>query len=160
MPSFFSSLLRCTLASTLGCTLTASPAWADGNGRTVALSPLYQQECAACHTPFPPTLLPAPSWKRIMGNLGQHFGTDASLDAAAARTLSTWIIANAGSSKRVREEPPQDRITRSNWFVREHDEISAATWKLPAVKSPANCAACHTNSNQGKFNEHQISIPR
>ena len=61
---------------------------------------------------------------------------------------------------RVREEPPQDRITRAAWFVREHDEVHAATWALPAVKSAANCAACHTRADQGEFRERDIRIPR
>lgn len=133
---------------------------AEGNGRTIALLPKYQQECATCHVAFPPTLMPAASWGRIMNNLSSHFGTDASLDATTQRELSTWINAHAGTYKRVREEPPQDRITRTAWFVRKHNEVSAATWKLPAVKSAANCAACHTTAEQGDFDERTIRIPR
>ncbi|MBT9504377.1 MAG: diheme cytochrome c [Burkholderiaceae bacterium] len=140
----------------------ASSAWADGEGRTarVPLNPKYQQECAACHLAYPPGMLPAASWQRLMTQLPQHFGSDASLDPATLKELSAWLGANAGSYRRVREEPPQDRITRSAWFVRKHDEVAAATWKLPAVKSAANCAACHTRADQGDFNERYVRIPR
>lgn len=140
----------------------ASSAWADGEGRAarVPLNPKYQQECAACHLAYPPGMLPAASWQRLMTQLPQHFGSDASLDPATLKELSAWLGANAGSYKRVREEPPQDRITRSAWFVRKHDEVAAATWKLPAVKSAANCAACHTRADQGDFNERYVRIPR
>ena len=55
---------------------------------------------------------------------------------------------------------PQDRITRTAWFVRKHDEVAPATWKLPAIKSAANCGACHTTADQGDFNENKIRIPR
>ena len=133
---------------------------AEGNQRMAPLLPKYQQECGACHVAFPPGMLPAASWKRLMNQLGSHYGTDASLDAATVKELGTWLSANAGGTKRVREEPPQDRITRSSWFIRQHDEVSAASWKLPAVKSAANCAACHKGANQGDFNEHQVRIPR
>lgn len=129
-------------------------------GRRVPLLPKYKQECAACHTAYPPGMLPAASWNRVMGHLSKHYGTDASLDPATVKELSTWLGANAGTYKRVREEPPQDRITRSAWFIRKHDEVSAATWKLPAVKSAANCAACHTQADKGDFNEHNVRIPR
>ena len=95
-----------------------------------------------------------------MNQLGSHYGTDASLDAATAKQLESWLSANAGSGKRVLEEPPQDRITRSAWFIRQHDEVSAASWKLPAVKGASNCIACHKGANQGDFNEHQVLIPR
>jgi mono/diheme cytochrome c family protein len=138
----------------------AAPAKADGNGRMVPLLPKYQQECAACHTAYPPTLMPAASWTRIMGNLPKHFGTDASLDPATTKELATWINANAGTYKRVREEPPQDRITRTAWFVRKHDEVPASTWKRPAIKTASNCGACHTTADKGDFNEDNVRIPR
>jgi len=138
----------------------AAMAGDDKRSPRVPLLPQYQQECAACHTAYPPGMLPAASWQRVMNNLPRHYGADASLDPATAKELSAWLAANAGSGKRGREQPPEDRITRSAWFMREHDEVSATTWKLPAVKSAANCAACHTRSDQGDFNEHNVRIPR
>lgn len=95
-----------------------------------------------------------------MNNLPHHFGTDASLDPATVKELSGWINAHAGTYKRVSEEPPQDRITRTAWFVRKHDEVSAATWKRASVKSASNCSACHTTADKGDFNEHNVRIPR
>ncbi len=131
----------------------------DGHqGKRVPLLPKYQQECSACHIAYPPGMLPAASWQRLMNNLPHHFGTDASLDAASVQQLSAWLADN--SAGRARAEPPQDRITRSAWFVREHDEVPAAVWKRAAVKSPSNCAACHTRADQGDFNEHAVRIPR
>lgn len=135
-------------------------ALADGDKRLVPLLPRYQQECAACHLAYPPAMLPAASWRRLMNDLPRHYGTDASLDAAAVQEIGSWLGKHAGTYKRVREEPPQDRITRSAWFIRKHDEVSAATWKLPAVKSAANCAACHQSAETGSFSERSIRIPR
>lgn len=140
----------------------AGAAWAGdhrGDLRAAQL-PLYAQECASCHVAYPPGLLPSASWQRLMGSLARHYGTDASLDPAAQKELTTWLAAKAGSSRRVRDEPPQDRITRSAWFLREHDEVPARTWKLPAVKGPSNCVACHARADQGDFDEHNIRVPR
>lgn len=123
----------------------------------------YQAECGACHLAYPPGLLPAASWQRLMADLPRHFGTDASVDAATLKQLSDWLAAHAGSYKKVARQPappPEDRITRAAWFVREHDEVPPATWKLPAVKRAANCAACHTGAEQGDFSEHHVRIPR
>jgi len=143
------------------CALFAGALQAGEHGlRAVPLLPSYQDECGTCHAPYPPGLLPAPSWQRVMGNLSRHYGTDASLDPATAKQLSSWLAANAGAARRAREAPPEDRITRSAWFGREHDEVAAATWRSAAVKSPANCGACHTQANQGDFDEHRIRIPR
>ncbi len=140
--------------------LTIPTAHAD----RVALPPLkaYQQECAACHMAYPPGLLPAASWQRLMANLPRHFGTDASLDAATLQALSADLASHAGSFKKVARDPappPEDRISRAPWFVREHDEVRAATWKRQAIGSAANCAACHGNAAQGSFSEREIRIP-
>ncbi|MCV2362999.1 diheme cytochrome c [Paucibacter sp. DJ1R-11] len=133
----------------------------EGRRLSVPLLPAYQQECAACHIAYPPGLLPAASWQRISQNLAKHYGSDASLDPATVAQLSQWLTAHAGSGgKRAREAPPEDRITRSAWFIREHDEVPAATWKRASIKSAANCAACHGGAEQGDFNEHRIRIPK
>lgn len=135
----------------------------DTPGARVPLLPAYQAECAACHLAYPPGLLPAASWRRLMNNLPRHFGTDASVDAATLKQLSGWLEANAGTYKKVARDPtppPQDRITQAAWFVREHDDIPPATWARPAIKSAANCAACHTRADQGEFRERDIRIPR
>ncbi len=120
----------------------------------------YAQECAACHTAYPPGMLPARSWQRVMTGLDKHFGTDASLDPAMVKQLSTWLQAHAGTYKRVAEEPPQDRITRSAWFVREHRKIEPAVWKHASVRSAANCAACHSAADQGDYGERSLQVPK
>jgi len=132
----------------------------DQRRPAVPLLPAYKQECAACHVAFPPGMLPSDSWRRLLINLPRHYGTDASLDATTVNELATWLSANAGTYKRVRGTPPEDRITKSAWFIRKHDEVPAAVWQRPAVKSAANCIACHTQAAQGDFNEHSVSIPR
>jgi mono/diheme cytochrome c family protein len=124
------------------------------------IHPKYTQECAACHIAYPAGMLPTDSWQRIMKNLPHHFGTDASLDPATVKELSTWLAANAGTYKRVTGAPSDDRITRSAWFIRKHREVSTNTWKLPAIKTASNCAACHTRANQGDFDEDYVRIPR
>lgn len=140
----------------------AAPAMADNDRRVqpLPLLPKYQQECAACHIAYPPELLPAASWQRLLANLPRHFGTDASLDPATTKQIASWLASHAGTDRRATATPPDDRITRSSWFLRQHDEVPAATWKLPAVKSAANCIACHTQSDQGDFNERHVRIPR
>lgn len=140
----------------------ASAAHADDDRRATRLPllPKYQQECASCHIAYPPGMLPAESWRRLMVGLPRHFGADASLDAASQQEISTWLAAGAGTAKRTRESPAEDRITRSAWFVRKHDELPATVWKRPAVKSPANCSACHAQADQGDFNEHKVHVPR
>lgn len=141
--------------------LLAGAAQAD----RVAISalPAYHAECAACHMAYPPGMLPAASWQRLMGNLPRHFGSDASVDPATLKTLSDHLVANAGTFKKVARDPsppPEDRISRAPWFVHEHDEVDAAVWKRKAVGSASNCVACHANAAQGSFSERDIKIPK
>lgn len=139
-----------------------SAAHADRGSASVPPLPKYTQECAACHMAYPPGMLPPASWQRLMGNLPNHYGTDASLDAASTQEISAWLQNHAGTHKRGSEPPPQDRITQSTWFLKEHGqrEIPPAVWKRAAVGSASNCTACHTKAAQGSFNEHDIKIPR
>lgn len=142
----------------------ASPmarAESEGGSRVPQL-PKYAQECSACHVAYPVGMLPSASWQRIMGGLNTHFGTDASLDDASVREISTWLKANAGTTKRASEEPPQDRITQSAWFLRKHraGEVPVNVWKRVSVGSPSNCVACHANAANGNFNEHEVRIPK
>jgi mono/diheme cytochrome c family protein len=153
-------ILRPVLSALALSLLAGTAALADG-GRAMPLNvpPAYRQECAACHTAYPPGLLPARSWQRVMGNLQHHYGTDASLDPDTVRQLDQWLQAHAGWDKRSAEEPPQDRITRSAWFERKHRKVDPAVWKLPSVKSAANCAACHTDADAGRFDDDRLRLP-
>ena len=137
----------------------APTARADGPLMPLRVPSAYTQECGACHTAYPPALLPARSWKRVMGGLEQHYGSDATLDPKTLQQLDGWLQQHAGTSRRAAEEPPQDRITRSAWFEREHRKIDAAVWKLPSVKSAAQCAACHGDADQGRFDERALRLP-
>ena len=133
---------------------------ADQRSPPVALLPQYQQECASCHVAYPPGMLPAASWRRVIDSLSRHYGTDASVDPATAKELASWLTANAATYKRVREQPPQDRITRSAWFERKHRELDAAVWQRTAVGSRANCMACHTRADRGDFDDDRVRIAK
>lgn len=147
------------LAASLGL-LWAGTALADGGrGLPTPVPPAYLQECASCHVAYPPGMLPARSWQRLMAGLDRHYGTDASLDAATTAQLAAWLQAHAGTTKRVAEEPPQDRLTRSAWFERKHRQVEPAVWRLPSVKSAANCAACHTGADRGRFDDDELRQP-
>jgi hypothetical protein len=122
--------------------------------------PKYQQECAACHLAYPPGLLPGQSWIRLMSNLEQHFGSDASIDLKDVQEMSVWLGANAGTYKRVRAEPQNDRLTESDWFVRKHRKIDPEVWLRDSVKSKANCAACHTQAERGNYDDDAVTIPK
>lgn len=148
-------------AALLSMAALTAPVWAsEGRNMPQRVLPAYQQECAACHVAYPPGVLPGVSWQRIMNGLQHHYGTDASLDEASVKQINAWLQANAGTYKRVeRTPPPEDRITRSPWFERKHRNLDAAVWKTPSIKSAANCAACHSGADQGRFDDDNLRWP-
>lgn len=120
----------------------------------------FQQECATCHIPYSPGLLPAESWRKVMAGLGKHFGSDASLDAEDNKEITAFLVNNASNRWSATTAPL--RISEAAWFKRKHDghEINPAVWKSQQVRSPANCAACHPRAEHGDYNEHDIRMPR
>ncbi len=141
--------------------LASAPcAQADGkNLQPATLLPAYQKECAGCHLAFAPGMLVPQSWNRIMQGLEKHYGTDASLDAASTHEISAWLQKNGGTYKRVDARATENRITGSAWFVRKHRKVSDSVWARPSIKGPVNCAACHTQAEQGNYSERNIRIP-
>jgi mono/diheme cytochrome c family protein len=143
----------------LALSLLALSAHADRRGMPPDVPDVYLKECAACHVAYAPGALPAASWRSIVAGLERHYGTDASLDDASAARIDEWLQRNAGTWKRVREAPPQDRITRSGWFERKHRKVEAAAWRHESVKSAANCGACHVGAERGHFDDDDLRVP-
>lgn len=119
----------------------------------------YREECGSCHLPYPPQLLHKDDWQKLMQNLQQHFGADAGLEAGPARQISGFLNRHGGKSPSLGNSSTLPRISQSNWFQREHRKIKARQWQSPAIKSPANCEACHRQAANGSFSEREIRLP-
>lgn len=126
--------------------------------------PAFQAECASCHVAFPPQLLVADDWRRVMATLDKHYGDNASLDEKTRRAIEDFLVRNAGSTAKLGAgraakagEPP--RLTATDWFQRKHREVPRADWTHAKVKTPANCVACHTRAAEGSYREREIVMP-
>jgi nitrate/TMAO reductase-like tetraheme cytochrome c subunit len=119
----------------------------------------YEAECASCHMAYPPGLLGQKNWQSMMLSLDKHFGTDASLDVKTQTEITQWLIKNAATRQKYAAFAPENRITKTAWFIRKHDEVNADVWKRAGIKSPANCSACHADAIKGDFEEDRVRIP-
>lgn len=151
---------RTTIPFGLACLLLlgAASAFADGTRMPRAPDQSWLEECGTCHVAYPPALLTADNWRRLMAGLDRRFGSNAALDAPAAARITAFLERNA-STRGERNAAASLRITDTRWFVKEHDEVSPATWRDPKVKSAANCAACHRDAERGRYDEHDIALP-
>ena len=139
--------------------LLALPVFADPSTMPSGAPKSYEAECASCHMAYPPGLLGQKNWQNIMSGLDKHFGTDASLDTKTQTEISNWLLKNAASKQKYAASAPDNRITKSAWFVKEHDELRADVWKRAGVKSAANCMACHKDAASGGFSEKNVQVP-
>jgi hypothetical protein len=155
---------RLVLLTTIVFTLGPSGLRADEG---VKVSPIDHaatlKECGGCHIAFPPQMLPSRSWTKLMGDLANHFGENASLDQAVQDDIATYLAAHAADApatkggarftKGVSAETVPLRITETPYWKREHDEIAASRFSDPKIKSKANCIACHRTADKGEFLE-------
>ena len=155
----FSALLGLTFS------MTTSIAMADEDededvSLPVVTNAKWKDECGGCHLAYPPRFLPAQSWRALMSGLDKHFGSDASVDAETALEITAFLEKNADPKRRQVGGKAILRISETAWFKSEHNEISPRTWKLPKIKTPSNCGACHTMVDMGDYSEHNVDIPR
>jgi len=121
-----------------------------------------QEECGACHMAFSPAMLPARSWRAMMGDLSNHFGEDAWLPAETAKQIEDYLVANAADSgRRYREvlrglaaDATPLRISATPWWIDEHEgEVRPGAFDDPDVGSKANCVACHRDAERGYYED-------
>ena len=128
----------------------------------------WERECSSCHMAFHPSLLPAKSWAAIMAGLSQHFGEDASLDAAASKEIADYLASHSAetwdsmAANRFRNVDPARplEITATRFWTRMHQDISPAIFSSKAVGAKQNCSACHQDAASGMFAPQLISIPQ
>ncbi|MCG7916446.1 MAG: diheme cytochrome c [Candidatus Thiodiazotropha taylori] len=130
----------------------------------------YREECGSCHFPYQPGFLPEASWRLVMSGLEEHFGENAELSDYETDFILNYLTQNAAETLKgeisrkviwsIRSKQPPIRITETDFFKHEHDEIAPRVLYNNGEKIQfSNCDSCHTRAIQGAFNEHEIEIP-
>lgn len=135
---------------TLTACLLAPPVLGAGFFRSVADADA-RKECGACHMPYPPALMPARSWEKILGSLDSHFGENAALPEPTRLKILAYMTGNAGDAPkgnawfmaRLRKTDTPARITEMPFWRAIHGGFSPRSFKRAGVKRPGNCLGCH-----------------
>ncbi len=90
-----------------------------------------------------------------MAGLDRHFGQNAELEPEVRAVLERWLVERAGSSG---GDGAPLRATEAGWFRHKHRKVEGAAAR-PAVRSIANCAACHPGAERWDFDEDGVRIP-
>jgi Dihaem cytochrome c len=141
-----------------------------GRHSATPVDPLYKSECSSCHMLYPPWLLPARSWKAILGGLAHHFGENAESDLKTVEHLSKVLQESSSDHSSQRLAQKIDRSIPSNttplkfsettFFKRLHREVGAKVWQRKSIGTPGNCSACHAKAESGDFDEDGVRIPK
>lgn len=125
--------------------------------------PVVKEECGSCHLAFAPSMLPASSWQRMMANLKDHFGDDATVDDALKAKITDYLVKNAADTggqrygdKLLRGVSPSNaplRITELPTWLREHRKVPDWEWRHKDVRTRANCVACHGEAERGYYED-------
>jgi len=156
LPFFFSVLLALTVASTDVSAESFPP----------IKNSVVKTECGECHMAFFAEMLPRKSWLKILNNLTDHYGEDASVDPDLLKDIITHHITRAsdvlntrGARKwregidRTKGEAPE-RITTAPRYIRKHDDDDfKEMWEKYNVTSKADCVACHKDADKGLFDD-------
>lgn len=160
-------LALCGLAALCGA--VASVALAAPRNFPVVTDAVYLKECGACHMAFPPQLLPARSWQRVMGSLDTHFGDSAKLDTPTQQKIGAYLAGNAADradnaeSMRimasVHSSDTPERISKVPYIEGLHAAVLDPVWKgTPRPKTLAECPVCHYRAEIGDFFERRFKV--
>jgi hypothetical protein len=148
------------LVGLVAAVVLVAEAAADEHRLATPANAAWKSECGSCHIAYPPQLLPARSWQTIMNTLDRHFGVDAAVDPPVKAAIGAFLEANAGREGSKRADTSALRISETRWFRHEHGSVPATVWGSPAVRGPADCAACHRQADTGDFSERSVRLPR
>lgn len=130
--------------------------------------PQFYNECKSCHTLYPPYLLPKQSWVKMMDNLENHFGDDASLDEKDKNSIRDYLVDNSAENSTKEsafhilksiKNTEIIAVTKTPYWEKRHDEIDKSIFASKDVVAKSNCKACHKNIEQGLLNDKDIKIP-
>lgn len=127
---------------------------------------MTRSECGDCHMVFPPNRLTVGGWKKIMANLSNHFGEDASLDGKSVKHIERYLISKAMDARdtvpsrmmvkqwakkglvdpiRITETPGWTRHHRSKKYRLMSEDVG--------YKKGSNCIVCHKQAERGMYEE-------
>ncbi|MDX9813878.1 MAG: cytochrome C [Sulfurimonas sp.] len=130
---------------------------------------IYEKECGSCHFAYPAGLLPSNAWNKMMLNLDDHFGDDATVDDDTFQILSSYLNLNSAekSKQYKRSRKIVENLNRSipnsistmPYIKKKHEKIKEHLITQKEVRGLFNCTACHQNAKKGIFSDEDIDIP-
>lgn len=128
----------------------------------------YQKRCGTCHFAYPPGLLPAKSWLKVIDRPNAHPGGDFALEARTKAEVKSFLVKNSAEnspakwSKKILASlggAAPVRISEIAYIKDKHHEITPDVFARKTIGSRANCIACHKGAESGLFDDDKTVIP-
>ncbi|WP_170126750.1 cytochrome b/b6 domain-containing protein [Helicobacter brantae] len=126
---------------------------------------LYQKECGSCHIAYAPYLLPKEAWGKMMSDLENHFGDDASVESDTQKELAQFLEDNSQRDTYIADRLSKERgdylaFSQTQLFAKIHKKIPQKVFKSKEIKSRANCQSCHKDAERGYFQKSRIDFSK
>ena len=106
---------------------------------------LYLQNCATCHIPIPPAVLPDATWKTILENPLNHYGTRVEGLTRFNQQL-IWQYVKNYSRPLLRDEREPKFMAESRYFFALHPEVN-----FTSTVTHRSCIECHIKAQDFEF---------
>ena len=134
------------LAAVMGCAASLVSVGTEerskrvGAGKTIKFvaDTTYTAECTSCHVGFLPGFLPMRSWNKIMGDLENHFGENASLEDPALSNIKAYLVNSKCQVQKNRKNDRLERHSNKNYRDTVLDQKTSRDQEicLEATKNP------------------------
>jgi hypothetical protein len=105
---------------------------------------LYLDNCATCHIPLPPEVLPTQTWKNLLQD-SQHYGVQLKPLVDPPRML-VWRYLSTFSRPRLTDEATPYRVNNSRFFYALHPQV-----ELQRPVAISSCVTCHPSARNFNF---------
>jgi hypothetical protein len=103
---------------------------------------LYLENCASCHIPIPPEVLPTETWKEILEKPQQHYGTEVTTLVRISQVV-IWQYVSTFSRPLRPQEPQPAYVEQSRYFKALHPRVEFTT-----TINSQSCLKCHPGAQE------------
>lgn len=105
----------------------------------------YLENCATCHIPIPPAVLPQETWRKILENPGNHYGVRIKGLTGFSQRLM-WQYLQTYSRQLLKNETQPQYIAQSRYFFALHPQVD-----LPSPVTLNSCIQCHQQAKNYQY---------
>ncbi len=106
---------------------------------------LYLENCATCHIPIPPAVLPEQTWEEILENPGNHYGVRIENLISFNQNI-IWQYLRRYSRSLLKEEATPTYIAESRYFFALHPDV-----EFSAPITHTSCLDCHSQARNYNY---------